>query len=135
MSIKHRLNAWSHEQGIFDRALRKIEKEESEKQEARDYLQRQQEEESRLEQRKQLYEKNYAKAEQQAKQMLASAQEDAKISATGELSEMFGLNNAFEEKVRAEQQAEQSATERPQRGFLGSFNVKMSKQQKKEDDQ
>lgn len=36
--------------------------------------------------------------------MLASATDDAKISASSELSEMFGLNNAFDEKVRAEQQ-------------------------------
>lgn len=38
VSIKHKLNALSQQQGIFDRALRKIEKEESEKAEAREYL-------------------------------------------------------------------------------------------------
>lgn len=49
---------------------------------------------------------------------------------------MFGLNNAFEEKVRAEHEAQELEAERAQRGFLGSFNVKMNKMtSKKQDDQ
>ena len=67
--------------------------------------------------------------------MLMSATEDAKISASTELSEMFGLNNAFEEKVRAEQQQAVAEADRGQRGVLGSFNVKMNKVTQKQDDQ
>lgn len=49
-----------------------------------------------LAQRKANYEKNYARAEQQAQQMLKSATDDAKITAQSDLTDMFGLNGVFD---------------------------------------
>lgn len=65
MSVVHRLRqqSHSHQQGIFDRAMKKIEREENEKQEAIDFIQRQKEEEEIMAQRKANYEKNYKRAE------------------------------------------------------------------------
>lgn len=59
--------------------------------------------------------------------MLMSATEDAKITASTELSDMFGLNSVFEEKIKSEQKKEEQDAERESRGFLSSFNVKMNK--------
>ena len=45
-----------------------------------------------FERRRQAYEKNYAKAEEQAQQMLQSVSDDANVNAAGELKEYFGLS-------------------------------------------
>lgn len=55
-----------------------------------------------MKRQQELYQKNYARAEKEAQEMIKSVQNDAKFTASNQLAEEFGLNSAMIENGKQE---------------------------------
>ena len=81
--VKHRQTSWSRNQGILDRAMKKMEKEEQLLREAQEAQERMAVQAQLKKKEQENYEKNYRKAEMEAKKIMMSATD----------SEILGLRN------------------------------------------